>query len=91
MLPIVWSEAALNDLNGIVAFIAPHSFDAAMQLQDRIEDSVKPTANYPYLFRAGRVEGTREIVAHPNYVVVYRVLVDMILVTSVLHARQEYP
>ena len=62
-----------------------------MQLQDRIEDAVKPTATYPYMFRTGRLAGTREIVAHPNYIVVYRVLADMILVTGVVHARQQYP
>lgn len=89
--PIVWSEVALNDLDEIAAFIAQHGFSAAMRIQDRIEDSVKPTATYPYMFRIGHLEGTREIVAHPNYIVVYRVLADMILVTGVVHARQQYP
>jgi len=91
MLPIVWSEAALDDLDSIVAFIARHDVNAAMRLQDSIEDSVKPTAIYPYMFRTGRLEGTREVVAHPNYFVVYRVLTDMILVTSVVHTRLQYP
>jgi toxin ParE1/3/4 len=30
-------------------------------------------------------------VAHPNYVVVYRVIDEHIEVMSVLHARQQYP
>jgi toxin ParE1/3/4 len=30
-------------------------------------------------------------VAHPNYVVIYRIAADHIEVVSVLHARQEYP
>lgn len=33
---------------------------------------------------------TREIVAHPNYIVVYRVLPDRIQVVEVLHSRQQY-
>jgi toxin ParE1/3/4 len=91
MLPIVWSIKALDDLDGIVAFVAPRDFSAAVRLHDRIEQSILPTASHPYMFRSGRVEGTREIVAHPNYVVVYRVLSEMILVTAVVHARREYP
>ncbi|WP_439601219.1 type II toxin-antitoxin system RelE/ParE family toxin [Devosia sp.] len=91
MLPIVWSTKALDDLDGIVAFIATRDFTAAGRLHERIEQSVLPTASHPYMFRSGRVNGTREIVAHPNYVIVYRVLADMILVTAVVHARQEYP
>uniref|UniRef100_UPI000AFA859F type II toxin-antitoxin system RelE/ParE family toxin n=1 Tax=Pseudomonas avellanae TaxID=46257 RepID=UPI000AFA859F len=35
--------------------------------------------------------GTRELVAHPNYVLVYRVTLERIEVVNVIHARQEYP
>ncbi|MGN6653381.1 type II toxin-antitoxin system RelE/ParE family toxin [Trinickia sp.] len=50
-----------------------------------------PLAEHRYLFRTGRVAGTREVVAHPNYVVVYRVTGTAVLVLRVLHARQQYP
>ena len=56
-----------------------------------IEAAVLPAAEHPYLYRTGRVPGTREIVAHPNYIVVYRVTAERIEVVRVLHARQEYP
>jgi plasmid stabilization system protein ParE len=32
-----------------------------------------------------------EIVAHPNYIVVYQVKADTIDVLRVLHSRQQYP
>lgn len=35
--------------------------------------------------------GTRELVAHPNYLVVYQVGADAIEVVAVVHARQQYP
>ena len=57
MLPVVWSEKALEDLDGIVAFIAPRDFNAAIRLQERIEQAVEPTASHPYMFRSGRVDG----------------------------------
>jgi len=56
-----------------------------------IEDAILPLRKHPYLFRPGRVAGTRELVAHPNYVIVYRVTETTIEVLSVLHARQHYP
>jgi plasmid stabilization system protein ParE len=37
------------------------------------------------------VEGTREAVVHPNYIIVYRVTTDAVEIVSVVHARQEYP
>ena len=56
-----------------------------------IETAILPFAEHPYLFRLGRVSGTRELVAHPNYVVVYRVLADRVEIVNVVHARQQYP
>lgn len=91
MLPIIWSSKALDDLDDIVAFIGSRDGAAALRLQQQIEEAVAPVSSYPYMFRPGRVSGTREIVAHPNYIVIYRIAVDMILVTAVLHTRRKYP
>jgi toxin ParE1/3/4 len=43
------------------------------------------------LFRTGRVTGTRELVAHPNYIIIYRVASDRIEIVAIVHARQQYP
>lgn len=43
------------------------------------------------MFREGRVADTREIIAHPNNIVVYNVTSEYLLVLSVLHARQQFP
>jgi toxin ParE1/3/4 len=47
-------------------------------------------AKHPYLYRPGRVAGTREAVIHPNYLLVYRVT-ETIEILAILHARQQYP
>lgn len=91
MLAIVWRARARRSLVGIVRHIAEHNPTAARLIKTQIEQSVLPAAEHPYLFRGGRVPGTREIVAHPNYIVVYRVTTDRIEVVHVLHARQQYP
>ncbi len=91
MLAIVWRARARRSLVGIVHHIAEHNPTAARRIKTQIEQSVLPAAEHPYLFRGGRVPGTREIVAHPNYIVVYRVTTDQIEIVHVLHARQQYP
>lgn len=91
MLPIRWRARALEDLSAIVAYIARYNPVAADALRDRIESAVLSLSEHPYLFRPGRVAGTREIVAHPNYILVYRVLADYVEVVSVMHAAREYP
>jgi addiction module RelE/StbE family toxin len=90
MLPIYWRESALDELAAIATFIALRNEAAAISLTEQIEMAVAAAAANPYLYRAGRISGTRELVAHPNYIVVYRVT-DRVEVLNVLHARQRYP
>jgi toxin ParE1/3/4 len=91
MLPIRWRASAVDDLEEIVAYISARNPVAARGLRDRIETCVLPLSSHPYLFRSGRVPGTREIVAHPNYIVVYRVLADAVEIVSVVHTARNYP
>lgn len=91
MLPIRWNAKALDELDAIAGYIAQFNPIAAKGLQDLIETSVLPLSEHPYLYRLGRVAGTRELVVHPNYIVVYRVLTDQVEIVGVLHAAREYP
>ena len=91
MLPVFWRASARANLAAIIRFIANDSPPAARRMRGLIEAAVLPVAEHPYLYRSGRVPGTREIIAHPNYIVVYQVMAERIEVVSVLHARQEYP
>lgn len=91
MLPIRWHARAIDELDAITGYIAQFNPQAAGQLQDLIEASVLPLSENPRLYRQGRVEGTREIVVHPHYIVVYRILTDQIEVVAVMHSAREYP
>ena len=43
------------------------------------------------MFRKGRRPNTREAVAHPNYILVYRVGADAVQILGIVHTRQQYP
>ena len=87
----MWSEGAERDIGDILDFISRDSEQAARRLKERIDQAILPALQHPYMFRQGRVPGTREIVAHPNYVVVYRVTLEQIEIVGVVHARRDYP
>lgn len=46
---------------------------------------------FPGIGRPGRIDGTREIVVHPNYLAIYQVTEAAIDVVRVLHSKQRYP
>lgn len=91
MLPIVWRKRARKNLATILEFIASENPAAAIKIKGVIQDSILPVAEHPYLYKSGRISGTRELVAHPNFIIVYKITAAAVEVVSVLHARQEYP
>jgi addiction module RelE/StbE family toxin len=85
-----WRPEARTQLWQTLNYIADRNAVAASQLNAAIEAATSRPPLHPYLYRFGKVAGTREIVVHPNYVVVYRVT-DRIEILNLLHARQAYP
>jgi toxin ParE1/3/4 len=88
---ILWSEEATTDLVEIIDYIEQRNSVAAQNLHAAIVQSAQNLPLMPYLFRPGRVAGTREHVVHPNYIVVYQVGSDTIDTLRILHSRQQYP
>ena len=91
MLKLLWSETAERNIERILDRIAFDNRTAAVDIKQRVDEVIDMALQQPYMFRLGRVPGTREIVAHPNYIVVYRVLIEHIEIVRVLHAAQKYP
>lgn len=82
---------ALADRDAIMAYISQDNPTAAIDLDLEFEAKAETVRLRPKRYKAGRVKGTREIVVRPNYVMVYRVLGDVIDVLRVLHAAQQWP
>lgn len=89
-LPLVWTDDATRDLLDILDYIGARNFAAAERLNAAIVHAAENLPDHPYIYRSGRLAGTREAVVHPNYLLVYRVT-ETIEILAVLHARQRYP
>jgi len=87
---VEWRPEARAELRAILNYILERNVVAASDLNQAIEVATSALPQHPYLYRLGRMSGTREIIVHPNYLVVYRVT-HQIEILAVLHARQEYP
>ena len=91
MLLVEWRPQARESLWAILDYLSQRNPFAAEALYHAIEEATEALPQHPYLYRPGRVVGTREAVVHPNYIVVYRLAAGCIGIVNVLHARQEYP
>lgn len=91
MRQVLWTDLALADRERIVRYIAEDNLAAALNLLDRFDAVGDQLEQFPMSGRQGRVSGTREIVVHENYIVVYTLAMDVVHIVNVLHAAQLWP
>lgn len=72
MAIVRWTRHAANDLQSVYRRIALDSAVNAEKMLRRIEAKADQLARYPGMGRPGRVPGTRELVVHHHYFIVYR-------------------
>lgn len=87
-----WLRKALKNLEQAYDYVAEDDLDAAGRLVLKMQAAVGQLAEFPEMGRAGRVEGTRELVIlNSPYVVVYRVKGKTVEILRVLHGSRKYP
>ena len=87
-----WTKRALTALTNIHGHIAADNPSAADALRDRTLSFVETTLTaHPLIGRPGRVDGTRESVIHPSYIIVYRVTGEVVEILTVRHVAQKWP
>ena len=89
-LRVKWSYKAIRQLADIIDYIDQHNSVASVSFQRKAVAAAQKLSSIPHGYRSVRVSGTREMVIHPNYLLVYQVNGE-IDILRVLHARQKYP
>lgn len=92
---IVWSQTAVEDLKGIVQYIALDDLDAAAKLADRIIQHIKAASKTPFSNRAvpeKADESIREAILKP-YRLIYQVDAErgVIHILRIWHAARGIP
>jgi plasmid stabilization system protein ParE len=93
---IIWRPMAEADLDNIIDRIAQDNPAKAESFGQELRDKTLPLAQYPKMGRTGRPglpAFVRELVAHRNYIVFYRVLDEAgtVEILRVKHAAQQMP
>ena len=90
-MSVIWNEAALDDRDAIMDYIAADNPVAAIELDDEFEAKAEHAAEKPRTYKLGRMPGTHEIVVRPNYIMIYCIQGNDVEILRVLHARQQWP
>ena len=80
-----------QDRRAICDYIETRDVQAALELDKLFSTKANKLTAVPQLGKPGRVPGTRELVAHKRYVLVYEVAGNQIQVLRVLHTAWKWP
>ena len=64
---------------------------AAARMDEMFSDCDSRLAKHPKLGRPGKVPGTRELVAHEHYRLVYEVVSDTVWILTLIHTARLWP
>ncbi|MBQ9363391.1 MAG: type II toxin-antitoxin system RelE/ParE family toxin [Bacteroidaceae bacterium] len=90
-MQVIWSMRARRHLDEIITYIGNENPDAALHMDDLLYKAAEGLRIFPRRGRLGRINGTYELVAHPNYILIYALHHEIIYIVDVLHAAQQYP
>ena len=91
-MPIVWTESAAHDLEGIADYLLGEGvpFADVEEYVQRIYAAPKHLATLPGAGKSGRLPGTREwLVKDTPYALIYAVRGDCVRILRVMHGARQ--
>lgn len=90
-MKVTWTPEAEAERLDIGDYIAADNPRAAARIDLLLQESVLKLADFPQMGRAGVIPGTREIIPHPSYRIVYEIRDDGVWIVSVVHTARRWP
>ena len=88
---VIWTPEAEQDRIDVWDYIAADNPHAAVQMDELFSDAAARLGEHPKMGRAGKIEGTRELIAHENYRLVYEINAGTIWILALIHTARRWP
>jgi len=70
---VIWTPEAEQDRADIWDYIVADNPGAAVHMDELFSGAAEQLAAHPKMGKAGRVSGTRELIPHENYCLIYEI------------------
>jgi len=88
---IVWTPEAEKDRDDIWLYIAANNVRAAIKLDELFSEAVVRLADHPKPGRTGKIAGTRDVIPHESYRLVYEIDGETVWVLALVHTARRWP
>ena len=92
-MKVRWTNQAELDRVDILAYIAGDNVRAAIAIDELFGSTAARLADFPLLGKPGQIAGTRELIAHESYRLIYEVTEadDTVWVLALVHTARQWP
>lgn len=88
---IIWTPEAEQDRIAIWDYIAADNPVAAANMDELFSTAINRLACHPKMGRPGKIAGTRELIPHDNYCLIYEIETDAIWILALIHTTRQWP
>ena len=88
---VIWTPEAEEDRAKIVAYIRADNPLAAARMEQLFNRAASRLAEHPRLGRPGKIPGTRELIPHESYRLVYEIHDETVWVLVLVHTARQWP
>jgi addiction module RelE/StbE family toxin len=88
---VIWASSAEKDRIHIFEFISLDNPIAAIAMDELFTEVASRLEKHPLLGKPGRIAGTRELIPHANYRLIYEVLDDQLKILALVHTSRLWP
>ncbi len=90
-MKVIWTAEALQDRTEIWDHISADNRGAAARMDKRFGAAAAKLRTHPRLGRPGMIDGTRELIPHASYRLVYEIDEDAVWVLALVHTARQWP
>ncbi|MGQ0708704.1 MAG: type II toxin-antitoxin system RelE/ParE family toxin [Rhodoferax sp.] len=90
-MKVFWASAAEQDRTDIIDYISQDNPFAAIRMDELFAEMADRLAEHPHLGKIGLIPGTRELIPHESYRLVYEVQDDTVWILALVHTARMWP
>ncbi|KAF1069713.1 MAG: Toxin RelE2 [Pseudomonas citronellolis] len=88
---IYWTPEAVQDRTDIWEYIVAENPAAAVRMDELFSTTVAKLKDFPEMGRPGKAPGTRELIPHESYRLVYQLNGETVWILALVHTARLWP
>ena len=88
---VVWAPEAQQDRTDVWDYIAADNPRAAARMDELFNEAAIRLAQHPHRGKPGRIPGTRELIPHESYRLVYEIDAETVWILTLVHTTRQPP